>query len=49
VQRADRAEVLADARQFQNRLPGRSRRYHGGPPVDVMMRPIMFVPIRRIG
>ena len=48
MQRADCAEVLADTRQFQDRLPGRSHRYHGGPPIHVM-RPIAFAPIRHIG
>jgi hypothetical protein len=32
AQRSDRAEFLADIRQFQDRLPVRSRRYHGGLP-----------------
>ena len=49
MQRADRAELLADTSQFQDRFPDCRRRYHIGPLLHSMMCTIDSTSIRRTG
>ena len=49
MQRADRAELLADTDQFQDRFSRCSRRYHDGLPFHSMMCTIDPTSIRRTG